>query len=419
MTRTQGNSPSSRDGAEHLAHFFEANHQRARRRVCSAMILTVSICLFGCQKSERGSPATASTPPKVIVSHPLERPLSETREYTGHLEAIEAVAIRSRVRGLLIKIHFAEGVEVKEGDLLYEIDPSEYQAAVDEKAAEITRLEQELQLAESEAKRSSELYQQKATSKETWESKQNKLAVGKADLEKARAILKQSELNLSYTRVRAPIAGRVGRTLVTIGNLVGFNEPTILTTIVKMDPVYVVFEIPERDLLRFEQVSDHQTSWSLMQAPFAIGLETEEGYIHSGMINFRDNRVESETGTVLLRGTLQNPDRKLIPGLFARIQVPVGPARPRLLVPETSLAADQRGRYVLVVNDDETVEQRSVQIESNLDHKGFLPIRDGLTGKERVIVSGTQRARPGTKVTAELQEPEGPKQANASNAERR
>lgn len=378
-------------------------------RLRSGVLLAGAVFVFaGCKGEDQPGPAAAAPPPpKVLVSHPVERPLAETREYTGHLEAVETVSIRARVRGVLQKIHFEEGAEVEQGALLYELDPSEYQAAVDEKAADIARLEHELRLAESEAKRSSELYEQKATSRETWESKQNKLAVAKAEREKARAALRQAELNLSYTKIYAAISGRVGRTLVTVGNLVGYNEPTLLTTIVKMDPIYVDFEIPERDLLRFQQTDQEQSSsWSLMQAPLAIGLETETGFPHAGIINFRDNRVESETGTVLVRGTLPNPDRKLVPGLFARIQVPVGRPKPRLLVPETSLAADQRGRYVLVVDTDDTVEQRPVQIEMNLEHRGFLPIREGLTATDRVIVSGLQRARPGAKVTPELVQPE-------------
>ena len=402
-----------------LVTILEANGVRqdsvpmgGRRRLGwlrSGVLLAGAVFVFaGCKGEEQPGPAAAAPPPpKVLVSHPVERPLAETREYTGHLEAVETVSIRARVRGVLQKIHFDEGAEVEQGALLYELDHSEYQAAVDEKAADIARLEHELRLAESAAKRSSELYEQKATSRETWESKQNELAVAKAEREKARAALKQVELNLSYTKIYAPISGRVGRTLVTVGNLVGYNEPTLLTTIVKMDPIYVTFEIPERDLLRFEQTDQAQSSsWSLMQAPLGIGMETETGFPHAGIINFRDNRVESETGTVLVRGTLPNPDRKLVPGLFARIQVPVGRPKTRLLVPETALAADQRGRYVLVVDTDDTVEQRPVQIEMNLEHRGFLPIREGLTAKDRVIVSGLQRARPGAKVAPELVKPE-------------
>lgn len=368
----------------------------------------VSAATVGCRRGEpTGAAAPAPPPLKVLVSHPLERPVTEMRDYTGHLEAIETVSVRTRIRGTLQKIHFEEGVEVRQGALLYEVDPSEYQAAVDEKAAEITRLEHELRLAESEAKRSSELYDQKATSRETWETKQSKYAVINAELQKARAALKQSELNLSYTKIYAPISGRVGRTLVTAGNLVGYNEPTLLTTIVKMDPIFVQFEIPERDLLRLEKMDEAKSpAWSLIQAPLFVGLESEPDYPHSGVINFRDNRVESETGTVLVRGVLTNSDRKLIPGLFARIRVPVGRPRPRLLIPETSLGADQRGRFVLIVNAENTVEQRPVQLETNLDQHGYLSIREGLTAKDLVIVSGIQKARPGAKVAPDVVKPE-------------
>jgi RND family efflux transporter MFP subunit len=363
--------------------------------------------MAGCRWSEPPSTAvSAPPPPKVLVSHPIERPLAETRDYTGHLDAVEAVAIRARVRGVLQTIHFKEGAEVEQGSLLYEIDPSEFQALVDEQAAEIERLTHESQLAETEAKRSSELFALNATPKETWESKQTKLAVTKAELEKARAALKQAELNLSYTKIHSPISGRIGRTLVTEGNLVGYNEPTLLTNVVKMDPVYVYFEIPERDLLRLEEVGQRDAaSGAVMQAPLSAGLETEAGHPHEGVADFRDNKVDSETGTVLIRATLKNPDRRLVPGLFARIRMAMGQPQPRLLVPETSLAADQRGRYVLIVKPNDVVEQRPVQIEKNLGPPGFLVVRAGVVREDRVIVSGIQKARPGAKVDPELIEP--------------
>lgn len=364
--------------------------------------------LAGCQRTATSSAQTAPPPPKVLVSKPLEMALVESREYTGHLEAVESVAVRARVRGVLQRIQFEEGAEVEKGALLYEIDPREFQAAVNEKAADIERLKSELQRNELAAKRSTELLEKTATSREEWESKQTATAMTKAELAKAQAALEVAQLSLDYTKILAPISGRVGRTLVTEGNLVGYNEPTLLTTIVKMDPVYVQFEIPERDLLRFEEADKEHpdSSWTLMQAPLSVGLETEAGYPHAGTIDFRDNRVESETGTILLRGTLPNRDRKLVPGLFTRIRVPVGQPEPRLLVPETSLAADQRGRYVLVVKPDDTVEQRPVQIATNVEQKGFLPIREGLSPDDRVIVSGLQRARPGTKVAPQLVNPQ-------------
>jgi multidrug efflux system membrane fusion protein len=322
---------------------------------------------------------------------------------------MEEVGIRARVRGVLEKIHFEEGAEVEVGTLLYDINPTEYQNTVDEQRAEIDRLVHQLQLAESESNRALELFNRNAVSRETWEAKSTALAVTQAELQKARATLQQAELNLSYTKIYAPIAGRVGRTLVTVGNLVGFNEPTLLTTIVRMDPIYVYFEIPERDLLRFEQLArEGAGSWSLVSAPISVGLETETEYPHNGTINFRDNRVESATGTVLLRATLPNPARKLVPGLFARIRVPVGVPQPRLLIPETSLAADQRGRYVLVVNEAGTVDQKRVDVARNLRIPGFLVIEQGLVPTDRVIVNGIQKARPGAKVVPQMVEPSEP-----------
>ena len=360
----------------------------------------------GCRQAP---PPAAPVPPpaRVIVAHPTEEMLAATREYTGHLEAVETVMVRARVRGILQSVKFRDGAEVQEGDLLYEIDPTEYEAVVAEKRAELNRLEQQEKLAASEAKRSEELFRQNAASEETLDAKVNQLAVVQAELQRALATLRQAELSLSYTKIDAPISGRVGRTLVTVGNLVGFSEPTLLTTIVKMDPIYVQFDIPERDLLTYEQAAQEEAeegdgSWSLMQAPLAVGLETETGYPHAGVISFRDNRVDNETGTAYLRGSLPNADRKLIPGLFCRVQVPVGEPKPRLLVPETALAADQAGRFVLVVNKDDTVEQRRVEIESGMGKRGFLSIAKGVTASDRIIVSGIQKGRPGSKVAAEF-----------------
>ncbi|MFO0912345.1 MAG: efflux RND transporter periplasmic adaptor subunit [Pirellulales bacterium] len=362
----------------------------------------------GAAKAPGGPGAGAPMPPPVVeVALPLQLELAETREYTGHLAAVEEVAVRARVRGELLQIHFQEGMEVEQGALLYDIDPAEFEAAVAERTAETQRLEHELQMAQSDVDRAWELYQRNAVSKEAWELKQTTLKVQQAELLKARAALKQAELNLSYTKIHAPIAGRVGRTMVTKGNLVGYNEPTLLTTIIKMDPVYVYFEIPERDLLRFEAVHQNGTSsWSLLDAPLAVGLETEDGYPHPGQVNFRDNQVESATGTVLIRGTLENSQRQLVPGLFARIQVPVGQAQKRLLVPETALAADQRGRYVLVVDADHKVAQRRIVIARNLEYPRYLAIEDGLAPTDEVIVTGTQKARPGAIVNPQQVTPE-------------
>lgn len=354
----------------------------------------------GCE--EPPPPQQAPPPPKVLVSLPMEKQMAETREYTGHVDAAEMVQIRARIRGTIKAIHFKEGAEVEKDQLLYEIDPTEYEVTVSQRRADITRLDHQVELAQTEARRSTELLEQKATSQEAWDEKQTQLAVAQADLAKAQAALAQAELDLSYTKISSPIKGRVSRTMVTEGNLVGYNEPTLLTNVVSMDPIYVYFEIPERDFLNFAKESrENATGDALLKTEISVGLETETGYPHPGTIDFRDNRVDSGTGTVLLRGTLKNADRKLVPGFFARVKLPVGQSKSWLLVPETSLAADQRGRYVLVVDEEGTVQQRPVELARNLKQQGFMAIASGITASDRVVVSGLQKARPGVKVAPE------------------
>lgn len=396
----------------------------------AAWLMTVPL---GCQTGDATKEAAPPPPPaKVVVSRPMEQMLAESREYTGHLAAVETVAIQARVRGVLTEIHFQEGTEVQKGELLYEIDPSEYAAAVEEQTSEVNRLEHEVELAGTDAKRASELLAKSASSREDWETKQTTLLVSRSQLDKARAALKLAQINLSYTKIYAPIAGRIGRTLVTKGNLVGYGEPTMLTTVVQMDPVYVYYEIPERDLLRMEQTAreklqaqttaqasaetssvvpsptpsspagDPASRTVVWQAPIAVGLETEVGHPHQGVTDFRDNQVQSETGTVLVRATLENQDRKLVPGLFARIQMKIGDPQSRLLVPQTALGADQRGRFVLVVNEQNVVQQRPVRIASNLSQDGYLIVQEGVTATDRIVVSGLQKARPGATVEPEL-----------------
>lgn len=369
--------------------------------------------LAGCGH-QQGAHSAAAGPPKappplpvVTVRHPVKRDVVENRSFTGRLEAVETADVRARVRGVLSKPKFQEGAEVEAGDVLYEIDPREYQAAVDEAKAEVARLGNELRRTESEAARAVALRQKKAISEEEYITQTSGRDSAEAMLQKAQASLRMAELNLGYTKVRAPIAGRIGRTMVTEGNLVGYNEPTLLATIIRMDVVYVSFEVPERDLLRYETLAREDSSmhdWTAGKIPVYVGLEGEEGWPHAGFINFRDNHVDHETGTVMLRALLKNPDRQLIPGLFARVKMPFGGAKTQLLVPEVALSADQRGRFVLVVKPDGTVDPKTVKIGLNSDLNGMLIVYSGIDADDQVVVNGMQRARPGTKVSPKLHE---------------
>lgn len=347
------------------------------------------------------TPPPQPAPPKVTIQRPIEKLLVDYREYTGQLEAVERVEIRARVRGFLKKIHFKEGTEVKAGTLLYEIDPETFQAEVARTEAELQRQQTQLKLAVLEADRAGELRGSRAISPEEYQQRVATRETARAAMHQAQAALKSAQIELSYAQIHSPIDGRTSRTLVTEGNLVGFNEPTLLTSVVRMDPVYVYFEVAEREFLEYQEMIRSQGAPTAEQGkvPVQLELATEKGFPHKGHIDFRDNRVDPNTGTILLRGDLPNPERMLTPGLSARLRVPLGTPRQRLLVPEAALSADQRGPYLLLVNDDGMVEARKV--ETGQVNAGMIVIEKGISAQDRVVVNGLQRARPGTKVEAE------------------
>ncbi len=245
-----------------------------------------------------------------------------------------------------------------------------------------------------------------AISEEEYTQKQATSESSTAALRQARAALDSARLDLSFTKFHAPISGRISRTLVTVGNLVGSNEPTLLTTILRVDPVYVFFDVPERNFLEYgERVRQGKAATAAEgTVPVLVVLENEKDHPHRGTINFRENRADEGTGTIRLRGELPNPDRSLVPGLFARVRVLIGSPHQRLLVPEVALNADQRGTYVLTVKDD-TVVYRAVKVGTN--DEGLVVIEEGRKPDDRVIVNGIQRARPGAKVAAKEGAPAG------------
>ncbi len=369
-------------------------------RTRAATLWAVALAL-GCRQPP---PPHQPPPPKVTVARPVRRDVADRREYTGHIDAVESVDIRARVRGFLEKVNFQEGTEVKAGDLLYEIDPREYQAAVNQAQADVQRLQAQLAQAESELGRVNQLRGTGAVTPEEVVARTSARDVARAQVDQAKAALAQARLQLSFTRVTSPIDGRIGRTLVTVGNLVGSGDATLLTTVVRVDPVYVYFEAPEADYLDYQRLmrTEDLPPATKEETPVFVGLATERGFPHRGTLNFRDNRADPGTGTIQLRGTLPNADRALVPGLYARVRVPFGRPQPRLLVPEQALAADQRGRYVLVVTADDTVEYRPVTVGITTDDH-MVVIEKGVAAEDRVIVNGMQKARPGAAVQPQQQ----------------
>ena len=340
-------------------------------------------------------------PPAVTVSQPIQREVTNYLEFTGNAHAVEHVEIRARVQGFLESVHFEASTSVKKGDLLYVIDPRPFKAQVNKASADLSRKQAEYTLAKENYQRIERLYKQKAAPKVDFVKAKAARDTASADIAAAKAILEEAKLSLSYTNVRAPISGQVGRNLVSVGNLVGAGDKTHLTTIVQYDPIWAYFSLNERDLLNLRQKALEDPAPSedkqAKQNVIHLGLANEDGYPHEGRIDFHDQGVDPDTGTILLRGTFANPEPHLIlPGMFVRIRAPIDKRENALLITEQALGADQRGRYVLVVNADNVVEYRSVEVGASMDQ--MRVIEKGLQPDDWVVVKGLLRARPGATV---------------------
>jgi len=384
-----------------------------------AALCAVALALpvvFGCQQASSQQPA-APPPPSVSVAVPVSAPITDFRQFTGQTEAVESVEIRARVQGFLQEIHFTEGTEVNQGDLLYTIDPRTFQAEVDRAAAEMERLQAQLSLAESEERRAARLRQSSAVTEEEYAQRVAARQQAQASVQEAQAALDLARINLSFTEIRAPISGRVGSTNFTAGNLVGFNEPTLLTTIVKLDPIYVLFEGTERRFLEYERRIREEglATAADRQVPVFVGLEGEQGFPHQGVIDFRANRVDPGTGTIQIRATIPNQDRLAVPGMFARVRVPIGQPMTQQLIPQTAVGSDQRGPFVYVVGSDNVVQYRPIRTGRSVGN--LVIVQDGLTSMDRVVVNGVQKARPGAPVESEVTQIEAPSSQALSPAE--
>jgi RND family efflux transporter MFP subunit len=363
------------------------------------LVLALAFFINACRRPE----PVAAPPPKVTVSTPIVRDVIEWDEYTGRLESTESVEVRARVNGYLQSIHFKDGAIVKQGDLLFVIDPRPYQAEVDRVTAELQLAQARLELAKSDYARAQKLLQFRAISQEEADTRAATERQVQQSVEAARAAVKAAKLNFEFTRVTAPISGRISRRLVTEGNLIngGTAESTLLTTIVSMDPIYVYFEADERSYLKYARLSRNGKRPSSRQArnPVYLALADEKGFPRKGYIDFVDNRLDPKTGTMTGRAVFSNSDLALTPGLFARLRLQGSTPYEALLVPDEAIGSDQAQKFIFVMNGDNTVEYRTVQLGPLLH--GFRVIREGLTLDDWLIVSGVQRARTGLTVTPE------------------
>jgi multidrug efflux system membrane fusion protein len=363
------------------------------------LILFIGLSTAGCARSSAQQPAEAP-PPKVSAAAVLARDVTEWDEFTGRLEAVNTVAIRPRVSGFVSRVHFREGAIVAKGDLLFQIDARPFQAEVDRLKAEVARAKATVQRADSESQRADRLTAQDAMSKEEHDRRASFAAEASAQVDAVVAALRAAELNLEFTRVTAPIAGRVGRAIATEGNLVssGPGEATLMTTVVSLDPIYAVFDLDEQTFLRYGNLASAGKRVNARQTglPIQMALGGEAEFPREGALNFVDNQVDPDTGTIRGRAVFDNPGHVLTPGLFVRLRIPGTANYDGLLVRDSAIGTDLDKRFVLVVNEAKAIEYRPVTLGPAL--AGLRLVRAGLTPGEVIVVNGLQRVRPGMKV---------------------
>lgn len=374
------------------------------RRLAIPGVLSVAVISLGALSlGHKKEPQAAPPLPAVTVAQVPQREITEWDEFTGRLEAVDQVEIRPRVSGYIRRVTFDEGKEVKQGEVLFEIDPRPYQADLDRAQAELARARSAAALAASDVRRADKLVQAQAISREEYDSRTSAEAQGDATVRAAEAAVETARLNLGWTRVRSPIAGRVSNAMVTPGNLVEAGPPsaTLLTTVVSLDSMYLYFDSDEQTYLRYaSRAKSTGSNWREARLPVYLGLANETGYPHEGRLDFVDNQVDSRTGTIRTRAVFSNKARSLTPGLFARVKLVGEHKTTALLVRDAAIGTDQDRKFVLVVGPGDTLAYRP--IEPGRVINGLRIVTSGLKEGDRVVVNGLMRVRPGIKVAPTL-----------------
>jgi RND family efflux transporter MFP subunit len=364
----------------------------------SFLALGLGVILAGCGPSHGDSKGEAPTPVK--VSYPVQRKVTEYSDLTGRTVAVDSVEVRARVWGYVDKFNFKEGMLVKKGDVLFEIDPRTYVATLEQAEGKLASLVARLERLDADFVRAERLIKTNTIAQEEYDRVVGDRSETKAALKAQKAAVEQAKLDLEFTKVIAPVTGRVGRALVTEGNLVqaGPTGGTLLTTLVSIDPIYAYFDVDERTVLRVRQMiregkvqSARDVKW-----PVYLGLANEYGYPHEGTIDFVDNQVNPKVGTLRVRGVFANKNEALSPGYFVRVRVPIGRPRDALLVSDRAIDADQGQKIVYVVGADNQIAIRPVQVGNVYD--GLRAIEAGLSASDRILVTGLQHVRSGMTV---------------------
>ncbi len=369
-------------------HLFDS---RALRTTSLGVLLALSVAVIaGCsgQAAENGMPP----PPAVSVAPVLVKQISQWDDFSGRVEAVESVDLRPRVSGYIDRVNYEEGQEVRKGEVLFTIDSRSYRAELARAQADLARARSQAELGRSEAARAKKLSELQAISTETYEQRRSAAAEAQANVAAAQAAVDAARLNLEFTQVRAPISGRAGRALVTAGNLVSAGDAaSVLTTLVSLDKVHVHFDTDERTFLHYAELArkGERPSENGAGVPVQVGLVGEEGFPHTGVVDFLDNQVDPATGTIRARALLDNADRAFTPGLFARVRVLGSGQFKAMLVDDKAVLTDQDRKYVYVVDAKHQAQRRDVTLGRTAD--GLRIVETGLKAGDKVIVSGVQK----------------------------
>jgi RND family efflux transporter MFP subunit len=367
-------------------------------------VAVASLFAAGCRPAASSKQAPPAAP-TVSVAHPIARQINEWDEFTGRLASPETVEVRARVSGYIDKVHFKEGSQVNQGDLLVTIDQRPYKAIVERLEAELGGAQARAELARGEARRAEGLAATKAISTDTYEQRRQTSVQAEEAVHSAEAALKAAKLDLEFTEVRSPITGRISNARVTAGNLIvggSSANATLLTTIVSLDPLYCYFDADEASVLRYRQMhrEGKRTAAMFGRVPAEMELSNEEGYPHKGYIDFVDNQLNPATGTIRSRAVFPNPDKLMAPGFFARIRIPGSGEYSAVLVRDTAISSDQGRLFTLVVDAQNKTIYRPIKTGPIVD--GLRVVREGLSASDRIIISGLMSARPGVTVQPQL-----------------
>ncbi len=369
---------------------------------CSGYTFVIAAVMTGCGADEKGRQA-ALPPPEVIISQVVSREVTNFGEFTGRIDSVETVDVRARVSGYLDKIHFTDGDEVKQGALLFQIDPRPFKASLENARGQKAQWEAKLARAKADVQRYEKLVPSGAATPQDLDKAKADMGEAIAAIQSADATIEQARLDLEFSTIKAPISGRISEAMMTEGNLVR-GDSDLLTTIVSLDPIYVYFNIDERTLLQVAEwrraslpPAATRPDLRSLEIPVYLGLINEQGYPHKGVIKFADNKVDSSTGTIRVRGTFDNSRRIFYPGMFTRVRVPLTDPAKALLVIDRAIGTDQNQKFVYVVDDQNIAQYRAVK-PGRLEDDGLRVVTEGLQPGDWVIVTGLQRARPGKPV---------------------